>query len=410
VPDGLQRALAEYLAHLTVERGLSANTIAAYRRDLTRYISYLRDIGLTTTTQVTPAHISAFVTKIRTPDAAAQPSNQNLSIGLTQSTSDLDKNTSDLAKTTDSSDAMDSFEPVAAQTREALIKCVPAASHRKVTAVTSEDAVMVSRETLLSGENQRCPSIALSPSSTARMLASIRGWHKFLAAESPLAGRGESNSVEQNPADPAAQFKPPTLPRRLPHALSVAAVQALLKAAAVGEPPDSLRNRALLELLYASGTRISEAVGLDVEITKWDPDAELIMITVVGKGNKERLVPIGEYARAAIDDYVVRARPELLAHGSGTHALFVNHRGGRLTRQSAYNIIQAAARRAEITEPISPHTLRHSFATHLLAGGADVRVVQELLGHSSVATTQLYTLVTQDTLREVYQSSHPRAL
>lgn len=318
--DQLGRALTEYLAHLTVERGLAANTLAAYQRDLSRYLDFLRGLGLTMPSQITPEHISAFITDIRIPNNDA--------------------------------------------------------------------------------------TVALSASSAARMLASVRGWHKFMAAES-VGGAAAASSV--NP-DPAAQFKPPALAKKLPHAISIDSVRKLLDAAGVGDPPESLRNKALLELLYASGTRVSEAVNLDVEIAHWDPNAELIMITVIGKGNKERLVPIGEYARAAIDDYIVRARPELLAHGPGTHALFVNRRGGRLTRQSAWGIIQQAANRAQLSEHVSPHTLRHSFATHLLAGGADVRVVQELLGHASVATTQLYTLVTQDTLREVYQTSHPRAL
>jgi len=329
VRDGIAMALEEYLAHLTVERGLAANTLAAYRRDLSRYISFLHDAGLTLPTQITAEHISSFITAVRMPD----------------------------------------------------------------------------------GENA-----GLSASSAARMLASIRGWHKFIAAESISYGStsapssGNDLGDSQINLDPAAQFKPPAIAKRLPHALSVDAVRQLLDAAAIGDPPDGLRNKALLELLYASGTRVSEAVALDVEMTNWDPTAQLIMITVRGKGNKERLVPIGEYAKAAITDYIVRARPQLLAHGKGTHALFVNHRGGRLTRQSAFNIMQQAAQRAQLTEHVSPHTLRHSFATHLLAGGADVRVVQELLGHASVATTQLYTLVTQDTLREVYQSTHPRAL
>jgi len=335
--DGLGLALEEYLAHLTVERGLAANTLAAYRRDLTRYVEYLRGAGVTMPQQVTPEHISSFITAIRAPDG-------------------------------DAAQALDSEE---------------------------SDHSAGGFETGTTEPRRNTP---LSASSTARVLASVRGWHKFM---------GDEGSVI---VDPAAGFKPPAMAKRLPHALSVDAVRRLLDAAGVGDPPDNLRNKALLELLYASGTRVTEAVGLDVEVTHWDPQAELVMITVRGKGNKERLVPIGEYAKKAIEEYVVRARPVLLANGIGTHALFVNHRGGRLSRQSAYNIMQDAAARAQLTETVSPHTLRHSFATHLLAGGADVRVVQELLGHASVATTQLYTLVTQDTLREVYQSTHPRAL
>jgi integrase/recombinase XerD len=183
-------------------------------------------------------------------------------------------------------------------------------------------------------------------------------------------------------------------------------VSALLEAAGAGEPPRSLRDKALLEVLYGAGARISEVVGLDVD----DVDLERGAVLLRGKGSKERLVPLGSYARAAVSDYLVRARPDLAARGRGTPALFLNARGGRLTRQSAWVVLRAAAERAGIaTEHVSPHTLRHSFATHLLDGGADVRVVQELLGHASVTTTQIYTLVTVDRLREVYAAAHPRA-
>ncbi|WP_255205082.1 tyrosine-type recombinase/integrase, partial [Actinomadura sp. BRA 177] len=173
-----------------------------------------------------------------------------------------------------------------------------------------------------------------------------------------------------------------------------------------GDPGSArgLRDRALLELLYGSGARISEAVGLDVD----DLDLRDGFARVAGKGGKARVVPIGDYAREAVDAYLVRARPGLAGAGRGGPALFLNARGGRLSRQGAWMVLRAAADRAQLSE-VSPHTLRHSFATHLLDGGADVRVVQELLGHASVTTTQVYTLVTVQLLREVYATSHPRA-
>jgi len=205
-------------------------------------------------------------------------------------------------------------------------------------------------------------------------------------------------------ADAAAAVRPPVPARRLPKSLPVEEVLAIL-AAAEPDSPRGLRDRALLELLYATGARISEAVGLDVD------DVELTASTVLlrGKGGKDRMVPVGSYARAAVDAYLVRGRPALAAAGRGAPALFVNHRGGRLSRQSAWQALRTAAARAGISTAVSPHTLRHSFATHLLDGGADVRVVQELLGHASVTTTQIYTMVTVERLREVYASAHPRA-
>ena len=166
-----------------------------------------------------------------------------------------------------------------------------------------------------------------------------------------------------------------------------------------------MRDRALLEVLYGTGARISEAVGLDVD----DLDAVDRTVLLRGKGGKERIVPVGSYAVDAVADYLTRARPDLVAAGKGTPALFLNARGGRLSRQSAWTVLVKAAERAGVTTDVSPHTLRHSFATHLLDGGADVRVVQELLGHASVTTTQVYTLVTVDNLREVFATAHPRA-
>jgi integrase/recombinase XerD len=240
----------------------------------------------------------------------------------------------------------------------------------------------------------------LASNSVARMLAGVRGLHKFWLFESITTG------------DPSARIKPPKLPKRLPKAISIFDIEKLINAS--GPDPETedatapdmarVRNRAILELLYATGARISELTALNL-----DDLIDPTMIRLFGKGSKERVVPVGSYAQRAIGTYLVRSRPALIGKGKGTPALFLNQRGSRLSRQSAWQIISDAADQAQITGEISPHTLRHSFATHLLEGGADVRVVQELLGHSSVATTQIYTLVTVDALREVYAVSHPRA-
>jgi integrase/recombinase XerD len=234
---------------------------------------------------------------------------------------------------------------------------------------------------------------ALAASSAARAIVAVRGFHRFLVLE------GEAVH------DPAGAVAPPKPPMRLPKAISVESVEALLAAASLGDTPEALRDRALLELLYGVGARISEAVGVDVD----DLDAEAGAIRLLGKGSKERIVPVGRYAIEAVAAYVVRGRPALAAKGRGGPALFLNQRGTRLSRQSAWAILRRAAERAGIPEHVSPHTLRHSFATHLLDGGADVRVVQELLGHASVTTTQIYTMVSPHRLREVYAGAHPRA-
>ncbi|MEU2042349.1 site-specific tyrosine recombinase XerD [Nocardia niwae] len=243
----------------------------------------------------------------------------------------------------------------------------------------------------------------LAASSVARALIAVRGWHRFAAAE------GLTDT------DVAHAVKPPAPGRRLPKALPYDQVLRLLEAAGGGQAdaaagadggPRGLRDRALLELLYSTGARISETVGLDVD----DLDLEERSVVLRGKGGKQRLVPIGRPALAAVDAYLVRGRPVLAARGKGNAgALFLNARGARLSRQSAWQVLHTAAERAGIGAAVSPHTLRHSFATHLLDGGADVRVVQELLGHASVTTTQIYTLVTVNTLREVWATAHPRA-
>ncbi|MFD8771058.1 site-specific tyrosine recombinase XerD [Microbacterium oxydans] len=297
----LERALDAYLRHVTVERGLSAHTVAAYRRDLGVYQEWLVAEGIADTAEVTPAVIDRFIAE----RASAQP---------------------------------------------------PPAS-----------------------------------TSLARLQSSVRGWHRFLARE----------GIEAD--DPSGRLRPPKAPRRLPKALTIEQVERLL-AAPSPEDPLGIRDRALLELLYATGARVSEAIGLDV-----DDLAHGDVLRLRGKGAKERIVPVGSYARAAVDAYLTRVRPGLAAKGRASARLFLGARGAPLSRQSAWLVIRAAAERAEITVDVSPHTLRHSFATHLLQGGADVRVVQELLGHSSVATTQIYTHVSVDALRDIYATSHPRA-
>jgi integrase/recombinase XerD len=238
----------------------------------------------------------------------------------------------------------------------------------------------------------------LGASSAARTLVAVRGFHRFALREGLSA------------TDPAALVTPPAAAKRLPKALPIGDVEAILQAAGDGGTALASRDRALLEVLYGTGARISEAVGLDID------DLDLVdgVVRLAGKGGKQRLVPVGSYAIAALGGYLGGPRLDLLrAPGNARRsasAVFLNSRGGRLSRQSAWLVLRRAAERAGVTADVSPHTLRHSYATHLLDGGADVRVVQELLGHASVTTTQIYTLVTVDKLREVYATSHPRAL
>jgi integrase/recombinase XerD len=306
------RAIRTYLDHLSVERGLAANTLTSYRRDLRRYQAYLEELGIEDLDAVTEATVTSFLVRLREGDA----------------------------------------------------------DHP-----------------------------ALSSTSAARTVVAVRGFHKFAVSD------GLATS------DPAASVKPPAPGKRLPKALPLSDVEAILEAAGAAGTTLALRDRALLEVLYGTGARISEAVGLDVD----DLDTVDGTVLLRGKGGKERLVPVGSYALEAVDAYLVRGRPDLVAAGSTgstterAGALFLNARGGRLSRQSAWAVLVRAAERAGVTKDVSPHTLRHSFATHLLDGGADVRVVQELLGHASVTTTQVYTLVTVDNLREVFATAHPRA-
>lgn len=360
----LQQALRGYLDHLTVERGAARNTLLSYRRDLHRYLEFLAGHGVADVRALTPELVSQFLMSLREGTEAHPP---------------------------------------------------------------------------------------LAASSAARTVVAVRGWHRFLLAE----GATET--------DASADVHPPAPGKRLPKALDVATVTRLLESVPTDDPL-GLRDRALLELLYATGGRISEVVGLDVDDLDLGRDAAppsqgspLTVVRLLGKGSKERIVPVGSYAAAAVQAYLVRGRPELARRtksGRAEPALLLNARGSRFSRQSAWKVLRDAAERIGLVadgakgvgsdstasavgagaaggasatggagdagdkaaDPlhgkgsgISPHTLRHSFATHLLEGGADVRTVQELLGHASVTTTQIYTLVTVDSLREVYATSHPRA-
>ncbi len=300
-PAALDRDAERFLRHLAIERGRSANTLAAYRHDLLAYAEHLDGLPAT---RATPEHVQAFVRALR--------------------------------------------------------------------------------------------ERGLGATSVARMLSAVRGLHRFLVDEGVTA------------VDPAHDAKPPKPPSRLPHPIALDQIEALI-AACAGDDPVRLRDRAVIELLYATGARVSEATGLGVDDLLGEDGHEAEVLRLLGKGSKQRLVPLGRYAREAVGAYLVRGRPALSARGRATPALFLGARGGRLSRQGVWDLLQRAAERAELDVELSPHTLRHSFATHLLEGGADVRVVQELLGHASVATTQIYTLVTADALRDMYTTAHPRA-
>lgn len=333
-PTPLERGVDRYLQHLVVERGAAGNTLAAYRRDLSRYAQFVQEtadppraVVVDDPASITPAHVSAFVRYLQRP---------------------------------------------------------------------------------AEGDAGDAAGAGLSARSAARAVVAVRGAHRFWALEGLTT------------TDPAAEVSPPTPGMRLPKAIPVEAVTRLLEAPDPSTPA-GLRDRALLETMYSTGARVSEAIGLDVddlsaavrgaESTDAEPGA-LPFIRLFGKGSKQRMVPLGGPAVTALNAWLVRGRPALSAKGKASAAVFLNARGGRISRQTAWNTIKAAAERSGLTEEgveITPHTLRHSFATHLLEGGADLRVVQELLGHASVTTTQVYTLVTADSLREVWATAHPRA-
>lgn len=238
-------------------------------------------------------------------------------------------------------------------------------------------------------------STPLAESSISRAVVAIRNFYSFA-------------SREENFLNPIKEFNPPKIPKRLPKALSLEEVESLIANAHREADLMSIRDVALVELLYATGGRVSEIISIKITDISKLGESDTLAIRLQGKGGKERIVPVGRFAQQSLDQYLVRLRPSLLKEGRNEY-LFLNARGTRLSRQSAWSIVDAAAKRAGLVEHVTPHSLRHSFATHLLDGGADIRVVQELLGHSSVTTTQIYTLVTIDRLRESYAQAHPRA-
>jgi integrase/recombinase XerD len=305
VTEPISNQVTRFLDYLTVERGLSRNTVDAYRRDLSKYVAFLAAADVDDATRVEETGVARFVE----------------SLGRLE------------------------FED---------------------------------------GRRYRASSVA-------RALAAVRSLHTFLLREGDTA------------MDPTEGVVRPKIPRRLPRPLSVPEVEAILAAPAEADVA-GLRDRAILETMYGAGLRVSEVVGLDVD----DVDLDEGSVRVIGKGDKERIVPLGRFALDAVAAYLRRSRPALATTRSRA-ALILNQRGGRLTRQGVSKILAAASARAGVRVRVTPHTLRHSFATHLLEGGADVRVVQELLGHASLTTTQIYTLVTGERLREEYFTAHPRA-
>ena len=297
-------AASSFLNHLQIERGLAANSIAAYRRDLEKFRLFLNGQDLAT---VTPEVITAFEVSLK--------------------------------------------------------------------------------------------QASLSVPTINRVDSTLRSFFRHLQQEYGFS-------------DPTLEIVPSKSARRLPKALTISQMLSLIDAAFKESDPITLRDQAMLELLYSSGARVSELIGINLNdlSTVQTEDGQITTLKLRGKGSKERIVPLGSFASTAIDNYCVRIRPGLLAKNPKNNpALFLNSRGGRISRQSAWQMVLEAADTAGITEHVSPHVFRHSYATHLLDGGADIRVVQELLGHASVTTTQIYTLITIDKVRESYSMAHPRA-
>jgi integrase/recombinase XerD len=297
-------AATSFLNHLQIERGLAANSIAAYRRDLTKFAAFLKDKPLS---EVDPETITEFEISLR--------------------------------------------------------------------------------------------EAKLSVASINRVDSTLRSFFKHL-------------QQEYGYADPTLEISAKKSARRLPKALTIAQIVSMIDAALREGQPITARDQAMLELLYSSGARVSELIGINLnDLSTIETDDGLITtLKLRGKGSKERIVPLGSFASKAIENYMVRVRPDLASKSAKTtSALFLNSRGSRISRQSAWQMVLDAAEAAGVTEHVSPHVFRHSYATHLLDGGADIRVVQELLGHASVTTTQIYTLITIDKVRESYSMAHPRA-
>jgi integrase/recombinase XerD len=297
-------ASTSFLNHLQIERGLAANSIAAYRRDLNKFALFLNDKSLS---EVDPETVSAFETSLR--------------------------------------------------------------------------------------------EAQLSVASINRVDSTLRSFFKHL-------------QQEYGYADPTLEIAPSKSSRRLPKALTIAQIVSMIDAAYREGQPVTTRDQAMLELLYSSGARVSELIGINLnDLSSIETDDGVITtLKLRGKGSKERIVPLGSFASKSIENYLVRVRPDLASKSAKTtSALFLNSRGARISRQTAWQLVLDAAEAAGVTDHVSPHVFRHSYATHLLDGGADIRVVQELLGHASVTTTQIYTLITIDKVRESYSMAHPRA-
>ena len=381
----LQKAIDQYLIHLRVERGSSEHTIASYARDLRRYSAYMATLGVIDPERITTAQVRSFMRELAAP---------------TVPLAGFDAGEKNKQNAQESQEAQE-------EAAESLALMIASESGRGTgngRAGQPEKAGAPEKEAPTAEGAPNLP-LPLGPNSIARTMAAVRGAHAFWVSALIVL------------TDPAAPVTPPKNVKRLPKAVTVEDIQRLL-AVPDRETATGLRNRAILEFLYATGARVSEMLNADIddvhfEGTLTDEDGNQITlpgyVRLFGKGNKERLVPIGSYAQKAIQDYLVRARPTFVAHGKGTAALFVNGRGGRLGRQGAWLILKEAAEAAGLSSDFSPHSMRHSFATHLLQGGADIRVVQELLGHASIATTQVYTKVTPEGLMEVYRMAHPRA-
>ena len=380
----LQRAIDQYLIHLRVERGSSEHTIASYARDLRRYSAYMATLGVIDPERITTAQVRSFMRELAAPTVPLA----GFEVG--------EKNKQNAQESQEAQE----------EAAESLALMIASESGRGTgNGRAGQSKAGATEKETPTAEGAPGLPLPLGPNSIARTMAAVRGAHAFWVSALIV------------PTDPAAPVTPPKNVKRLPKAVSVEDIQRLL-AVPDRETATGLRNRAILEFLYATGARVSEMLNADIddvhfEGTLTDEDGNQITlpgyVRLFGKGNKERLVPIGSYAQKAIQDYLVRARPSLVAHGKGTAALFVNGRGGRLGRQGAWLILKEAAEAAGISSDFSPHSMRHSFATHLLQGGADIRVVQELLGHASIATTQVYTKVTPEGLMEVYRMAHPRA-
>lgn len=401
----LQKAIDQYLIHLRVERGSSEHTIASYARDLRRYSAYMATLGVIDPERITTAQVRSFMRELAAPTVplagfvagfdAGEKNNQNAQEAQEEAAESL-------ALMIASESGRGAGTGRAGTGRAGNGR---AGKGRVGNGRAGQSKAGEPDNETPTAEGAPSLPLPLGPNSIARTMAAVRGAHAFWVSALIV------------PTDPAAPVTPPKNVKRLPKAVSVEDIQRLL-AVPDRETATGLRNRAILEFLYATGARVSEMLNADIddvhfEGTLTDEDGNQITlpgyVRLFGKGNKERLVPIGSYAQKAIQDYLVRARPSLIAHGKGTAALFVNGRGGRLGRQGAWLILKEAAEAAGLSSDFSPHSMRHSFATHLLQGGADIRVVQELLGHASIATTQVYTKVTPEGLMEVYRMAHPRA-